>query len=97
MPGVPHWTLHDLRRSFASGCARLGVAVHVVEAALNHRSGSIKGVAAIHNRYSYDPEKRAALDMWARYVDALVTGAAPNVIELRRGHDHVGKTEARAA
>ncbi len=38
--------------------------MHVVEAALNHRSGSIKGVAAIYNRYSYDVEKRAALEAW---------------------------------
>jgi integrase len=52
------WVLHDLRRTFASGCARLGVAVHVVEAALNHRSGSIRGIAAIYNRYSYDAEQR---------------------------------------
>jgi integrase len=34
MPACPPWTLHDLRRTFASGCARLGIAVHVVEAAL---------------------------------------------------------------
>jgi integrase len=85
MPSIPHWTLHDLRRTFASGCARLGVAVHVVEAALNHRSGTIKGVAAVYNRHDYAVEKRAALDMWARHVEMLMTGAAPNVIELRRG------------
>jgi integrase len=85
MPCIPHWTLHDLRRTFASGCARLGVAVHVVEAALNHRSGAIKGVAAVYNRYDYATEKRAALDVWSRYVETLVTGAAANVVELRRG------------
>jgi len=68
MPPIPHWTFHDLRRTFATGCARLGIGVHVVEAALNHRSGSIKGVAAIYNRYSYDPEKRAAMDVWAWHI-----------------------------
>lgn len=84
--GTPAWTIHDLRRSFASGCARLGIAVHVVEAALNHRSGTIKGVAAIYNPYSYDAEKRAALAAWARHVEAIVTGeTAENVIEIRRG------------
>jgi len=79
------WTLHDLRRTFASGCARLGVAVHVVEAALNHRSGSIRGVAAVYNRYSYDTEKRAALAAWARHVEVLITGKpARNVVEMAR-------------
>ncbi len=73
-PDTPPWTFHDLRRTFASGCARLGIAVHVVEAALNHRSGSIKGVAAVYNRYSYDVEKRQALAAWARHVAGLVDG-----------------------
>ena len=80
---MPPWVLHDLRRSFASGCARLGVAVHVVEAVLNHRSGSIKGVAAVYNRYSYDVEKRMAMEAWARHVAAIVSGEAEaNVVEL---------------
>ena len=85
-PDTPAWTLHDLRRTFASGCARMGVAVHIVEAALNHKSGTIKGVAAVYNRYSYDAEKRGALEAWSRYVEALVSGdPAGNVIPLMRG------------
>jgi integrase len=80
---MPEWTLHDLRRTFASGCAKLGIAVHVVEAVLNHRSGTIRGVAAVYNRYDYSIEKRAALEAWGRYVEAIVTGeTAQNVIEL---------------
>ena len=79
------WTLHDLRRTAASGMAGLGIAPHVVEAALNHKSGSIKGVAAVYNRYSYGAEKRAALDAWGRYLDALVSGApASNVVDLAK-------------
>ena len=79
-----NWTMHDLRRSCASGMAGLGIAPHVVEAALNHKSGSIKGVAAVYNRYSYGAEKRAALEAWGRYLDTLLSGApAPNVVELK--------------
>jgi integrase len=84
MPAGPSWTLHDLRRTFASGCARLGIAVHVVEAALNHKSGSIRGIAAVYNRYSYDTEKRAAMAAWARHVEAIVSGeTARNVVPIR--------------
>jgi integrase len=83
MPAGPPWTLHDLRRSFASGCARLGIAIHIVEAALNRKSGSIRGIAAIYNRYSYDTEKRAAMQTWARHVEAIVNGEAAKVVELR--------------
>ncbi|MEY9631309.1 tyrosine-type recombinase/integrase [Sinorhizobium fredii] len=62
------WTLHDLRRTAASGMARLGVPVHVVEAVLNHQSGTIKGVAKIYNRYEYLDEKRKALADWGEQV-----------------------------
>jgi integrase len=36
----PAWTLHDVRRSVATGLANLGVLPHTIEAALNHQSGS---------------------------------------------------------
>ena len=45
---------------------------HVVEAALGHKSGTIKGVAAVYNRYNYAAEKRDALDKWAARVAAIV-------------------------
>ena len=77
------WTLHDLRRTCASGMAGLKIAPHVVEAVLNHKNGTIKGVAAVYNRYSYSAEKRAALDAWARRLNEIVTGVdASNVIEF---------------
>jgi integrase len=79
------WTFHDLRRTAASGMAGLGIPPHVVEAALNHKSGMIKGVAAVYNRYSYAAEKRAALDAWARRLDAIVNPSpASNVVELAK-------------
>jgi integrase len=78
-----NWTFHDLRRSAASGMAGLGIAPHVVEAVLNHKSGTIKGVAAVYNRYSYADEKKAALEAWARKLDAIVSGKpAGNVVDL---------------
>jgi integrase len=79
------WVLHDLRRSAASGMAGIGIAPHVVEAVLNHRSGTIKGVAKVYNRYSYAAEKRAALDAWARRLEAIVSGAeASNLVKFAR-------------
>jgi len=65
------WTLHDLRRTAASGMARLGVPVHVVEAVLNHQSGTIKGVARVYNRYEYAEEKREALTAWAGLLEQI--------------------------
>jgi integrase len=80
-PAIPGWTLHDLRRTAATGMARLNIPPHVVDKILNHVSGSIRGVAAIYNRHSYLDERRAALDAWANRLDALM---ADNVVPLRR-------------
>lgn len=72
-PPMPPWTIHDLRRTAASGMARLGVAPHVVEKILNHSSGTISGVAAVYNRYKYADEMRDALDRWAGHVWKVLT------------------------
>ncbi len=79
-----HWTPHDIRRTVATGMAEIGVAPHVVEAALNHVSGFKAGVAGTYNRHRYEHEKRRALDMWAERLDAIVTGRAAVVAPLRR-------------
>jgi hypothetical protein len=48
-------------------------------------NGTIKGVAAVYNRFGYFDERRAALDTWGRYVEALVypERAQTNVVEMR--------------
>jgi integrase len=76
--GAP-WVLHDCRRTAASGMARLGVPPHVVEAVLNHKSGQVRGVAAVYNRYSYAAEKREALALWAEHAERC----ARNIIVAR--------------
>ena len=58
---IDHYTLHDLRRTFSSNLARLGTPIHVTEKLLNHISGTVSGVAAVYNRYSYLNEMREAL------------------------------------
>ena len=80
---IKRWVLHDLRRSCASGMASLSVQPHVVERVLGHRSGVIKGVAAVYNRYSYQVEQLHALTAWAAKVRAIASGeaaAAANVV-----------------
>ncbi|MGE0023215.1 MAG: tyrosine-type recombinase/integrase [Hyphomicrobium sp.] len=68
------WTLHDIRRTAATGMARLGIAPHVVERVLNHVSGTFAGVAGIYNRFRYEDEMRGALLAWERQVMAIVDG-----------------------
>ena len=51
---LAHWTLHDLRRTFSSGWARLRIPTEVTEKALNHTSGSFGGVAGVYNVHEYE-------------------------------------------
>lgn len=73
---VPHWTFHDLRRTMASGMARLGVQLPVIEKVLNHTSGTFRGVVGVYQRYSFADEKRAALEGWAAFVSDLTNEGA---------------------
>jgi integrase len=81
---LQHWTIHDIRRSVATGMAELGELPHVIEACLNHISGHKGGIAGIYNRAQYRPEKAQALAKWATHVLALAKGHKSNVRSLRR-------------
>jgi len=84
MGDVPKWTLHDLRRSVASGLARIGVALPVIEKILAHRGQSFSGVAGIYQRHSFLPEMATALQRWADHVERLVSGKPAEVLTLPR-------------
>lgn len=81
---LPHFTPHDLRRSFATHASGLGVQPHIIEVILNHVSGFRAGVAGIYNRHSYEAEKRTALALWADHLLASVESRTSNVTTLRR-------------
>jgi integrase len=82
MGDVPHWRLHDLRRTAATTMAEIGVAPHIVEAVLNHISGAKASVAGVYNRAAYAAEKKAALERWAAHI---ASGRSGTVIPLRKG------------
>lgn len=42
--GIPHWTIHDLRRTFATGVASFGAERTVVRRLLNHTGGSVSDI-----------------------------------------------------
>jgi len=62
------WSLHDIRRTVATGLADLGVMPHVIESQLGHK---LKGVAGIYNRSDYLPEKDSALELWLERIELL--------------------------
>ncbi len=43
--------MHDLRRSAATGMARLGVGLPTIEKVLNHTAGSFGGIVGVYQRH----------------------------------------------
>jgi integrase len=64
---LPHYTLHDLRRSFDTGCARIGIRNEVIERCLNHSLG-------VYNRHDYEKEMADAWMKWGTHLAGLVRG-----------------------
>jgi integrase len=80
---IPQWTIHDVRRSVATGLAGLGVNLPVIERCLNHVSGSFGGIVSVYQKHSFADEMRDAMERWGRRIDAVVTSEQSNIIELR--------------
>ena len=81
--GVAGWVLHDLRRTFSTELAALGVSADIRERLLNHAQ---PGLEQTYNVYAYIDENADALARWADRLAAIVSEGrdAPNVHELRK-------------
>jgi integrase len=82
--GLPEHLLKKLPVQDRDAASGLGIEPHVIEAVLNHYSGSKAGVAGIYNRSTCAREKKAAVDLWADRLLAIVEGRVSNVMPLRR-------------
>ena len=71
--GLDHFRVHDLRRTVATGMASLGINPHTISLVLDHISvtkGTVTG--AVYVKYSFDREKREALDRWAAHLEQVI-------------------------
>ncbi len=81
---IAPWVIHDLRRTFATGLARLGTAIHVTERCLNHVSGASGGLVRVYQRFEYAEEKRRAFEAWSRFLVSIISEeSGQNVVLLR--------------
>jgi len=78
------WRLHDLRRTCASGMQRLGVSVPVIEKALNHVSGTFRGIVGVYQQHDYEDEIRIALQRWSYHIEQIVGGQPAKIVKLRQ-------------
>lgn len=67
---IPAFTIHDLRRTASTLLHENNWPSDVVERALNHTVGGVRGV---YNRAEYEPQRREMLQFWANYVEQLMS------------------------
>jgi integrase len=86
-PIEPSFRIHDLRRTFASGCSEhLDIRPDVIELSINHVSGARASVAGNYNRSTMMPQRKAAMELWANHIGRLVTGKSAKVVPFGKGH-----------
>jgi hypothetical protein len=83
--GFAPFTARDLRRTFKTLAGDAGISKEMRDRLQNHVES---GVSAKHyDRYGYLPERRAAMDTWAAYLDRVIAGTVDdrggNVVALR--------------
>ncbi|VVE49609.1 tyrosine-type recombinase/integrase [Pandoraea sputorum] len=80
-PAVRRFTPHDLRSTMKSHMRALGVSRDISEMCLNHKLAGVEGVYDVHTYYS---ERRAALELWGRFLVACRDDKAWNVTPMKR-------------
>jgi len=72
---VPPWTLHDLRRTYATNLQRLGIKLEVIEALLNHVSGTRAGIVGTYQRHGFWDEMVKAVTAYEEWFARTITQA----------------------
>lgn len=79
LPNMPHWVIHDLRRTAKTLMVRAGVRPDISERVLGH---TIKGVEGTYDIYDYSDEKADALTRLAALVETIINPPPANVADL---------------
>jgi len=69
------WTLHDLRRTYATNLQRLGIRLEVIEALLNHVSGTRAGIVGVYQKHRYEAEMRDAVTEYEKWFTATIASS----------------------
>lgn len=78
--GLPHFKLHDLRRTARTHLAALGIRREVAERCLGHK---LRGVEGTYDRHDYFKDRRVALESWTALLLGIERGER-KVEPLRR-------------
>lgn len=89
---IPHFVLHDFRRTASTLLHETGFASDWIEKALAHEQ---KGVRGVYNRAEYAEKRREMLQWWADFVDSQIEEGR-TVVLGRFGREAVPPTRSVA-
>jgi len=97
--GMSHFRIHDLRRTAATRMAEMGINPYTISLVLNHISASKSTITGkVYVQYSFDREKREALDAWSARLERIIAGKdMVNVVELPQAKHDVSQGRAATA
>jgi integrase len=82
--GIPHWRIHDARRTLSTRLSEMGVSPHVTEVMLGH---ALQGVMAVYNKHDWLEDQRTAYELWWSTLQHEL-GVGPNsVMAVNPSHD----------
>jgi integrase len=83
---LAHFMPHDLLHTVTSHMTAMGITQFDVAKIRHHTSRDAKTMTSRYDHYTYDREKRRALDLWGARLERIIDGTAeaPNVIDLMR-------------
>lgn len=71
-PSVQPWTVHDIRRTYATIHAQIGTPPHVIERLLNHVTGTLTPLARVYNQHRYFEEMKVAVHQYEKHLASVV-------------------------
>ena len=71
-PPMPHFVLHDLRRTVRTGLSKLGVRPDIAARVVGHVPDGTTQVERTYDRWEYFDEKRKAVERWSNHLYSLL-------------------------
>jgi integrase len=77
--GAAKFTARDIRRTWKTLAGRAGVSKEMRDKIQNHAQRTDVG-SRNYDRWSYAPEKRAAMTVWAAFMDRIIAGEVEDAV-----------------
>ena len=73
---IPHWRIHDARRTLSTRLSEVGVMPHITEVMLGH---TLIGVMAVYNKHDWLTDQAAGYEQWWGLISKELSRVGPVV------------------